>query len=170
MADKIRWIAQKNLYSCGPVAILNTLKWLGARVSYKKNYGLWKKKCRCNHEGTHQHYFQGCLDTIKNALVTPKNLPTMACIEDSLDRGRLVIMKSSYMMDTRNVEGHFFIVSEMTDDRFFLVNVAGRHTWITKLEFAQRYLQYHRMFCEFCNTSNFCGVSPYAWFIKRHNF
>ena len=168
MANIIRWIAQKNLYSCGPIAILNTLKWLGFPISYKQHYCFWKKKCLCTKEGTHQHYFQKCLDNIKNATITSKNLPTISYIEQSIQNNQLVVMKSSYMLEKRKVEGHFFIISDMTDEQFFCVNVEGKHIWYDKNLFAQYYLQYHRMYCEFCGTSNFCGVSPYAWTVKKH--
>ena len=54
MPTSVRWIAQKNKFSCGPIAILNILKWVGFPVSYKKDYNFWKKKCKCNCFGTHQ--------------------------------------------------------------------------------------------------------------------
>jgi hypothetical protein len=167
MAENIRWIAQKNLYSCGPVAILNTLKWIGFPISYKQNYKFWKKKCRCTEGGTHQHYFQICLNNIKNATIISKNLPTIESIEHALASEQIIIMKSSYVLDKRKIEGHFFIISNMTDEQFFCVNVEGKHMWYNKKLFAQYYLQYHRAYCDFCGTSNFCGVSPYAWFVKK---
>jgi hypothetical protein len=167
MAHKIRWIAQKNLFSCGPVAILNTLKWLEFPISYHQNYEFWKRKCRCNKEGTHQHYFQKCLDNIKNANIIAKSLPTIENIEQALISDQLVIMKSSYILEKRKIEGHFFIISEMNHEEIFCVNVEGKHMWLNKTLFAQYYLQYHKMYCDFCCTSNLCGISPYAWFVRK---
>lgn len=168
MAKKTRWIAQRNLYSCGPIAILNTLKWIGYPVSYKNGYEHWMKKCRCTNDGTHQHRFQNCLNERKNATITSKQLPTINAIEEAISHDAVVIMKSSYLLE-KKIEGHFFIISEMTDNMFFCVNVEGRHMWLHKTLFAQYYLQYHKMFCEECGTSNLCGISPYAWFVKKYH-
>lgn len=165
--NNIRWIAQRNKYSCGPIAILNVMKWAGLQVNYKKDYKFLSQKCRCTKDGTHQYSFQKCLDNIKNTSVLQKNLPTIASIEESIESKSIVVMKSSYLLRPKKVEGHFFIISEMTDDQFFCVNVYGRHEWYNKYIFAQHYLQYHKAYCEVCGTSNLCGVSPYAWFIKK---
>ena len=42
-----RWIAQKNKFSCGPVAVLNVLKWLEIEINYNKDYCKYKRKCKC---------------------------------------------------------------------------------------------------------------------------
>jgi hypothetical protein len=162
-----RWIAQKNKSSCGPVAILNVLKWVDVEINYTRDYQKYKRKCKCTKEGTHQPYFEKSLNSIGSIEVKSKNLPTIREIEDSLSSEQLIVMKSEYYFNLKT-EGHFFIVSEMKEDRFFLVNdTNGLHKWYGKEEFAQQYLQYHKGYCESCGTSKQCGVSPYAWFIKR---
>jgi len=174
---KIRWISQKNNFSCGPIAILNLLKWIGLSISYKRNYEKLFKSCKCTWKGTHQHVFQKCLDKINGVVICPKNLPTIESIEAAIQLGQIVIMKSSYVME-KTVEGHFFIISEMTEDKFFCINIGdqsslplpkGKHMWVHKVLFAQYYLQYHRKFCSTCETSSLCGISPYAWFVKKQN-
>lgn len=170
MPTNVRWIAQKNNFSCGPVAILNILKWAGFPVSYNKDYKFWKTKCKCTEYGTHQPLFQKCLINLKNILSTPKNLPTISSIEDAIKNNQLVVMKSTFMIDSKRDLGHFFVISEMTEHSFFCVNdVEGKHNWYDKEIFAQYYLQYHRSYCDTCCTSSLCGVSPYAWFLKKSN-
>ena len=77
-------------------------------------------------------------------------------------------MKSTFMFDFKKIEGHFFIISEMTEESLFCINdIYGQHTWYDKEVFAQYYLQYHKGYCEACGTSKLCGISPYAWFVKK---
>ena len=170
MPTSIRWIAQKNEFSCGPIAILNILKWIGFQVNYKKDYNFWKKKCKCDYSGTHQSNFQYCLNNLKNITNIPKHRPTISSIEDALNTSQIVIMKSTFMVDSKKDLGHFFIISEMTDDKFFCINdFKSSHKWYDKKVFAQYFLQYHRSYCDTCCTSSLCGVSPYAWFVKKIN-
>lgn len=168
MPTNVRWIAQKNTFSCGPVAILNVLKWAGFPISYKKDYNFWKKKCKCSNYGTHQPKFQDCLQNLKNISAIPKNLPTISFIEDILQSNQIVIMKSTSRITSQRDLGHFFLIVEMTEDSFFIVNdIEGKHQWYDKEIFAAYYLQYHREYCDTCCTSSLCGVSPYAWCIKK---
>ena len=163
-----RWIAQKNKSSCGPIAILNILKWLEIEINYSKDYCKYKRKCKCTKDGTHQPYFEKSLNSIAGIDVKCKNLPTIKEIEDALNSNHIIIMKSTFMVDFKKIEGHFFIISEMTEESLFCINdIYGQHTWYNKDIFAQYYLQYHKGYCEACGTSKLCGISPYAWFVKK---
>ena len=43
----IRYIKQRDKYSCGPVAIMNVLKWAGAEFSYQGKIKLFQQLCFC---------------------------------------------------------------------------------------------------------------------------
>ena len=47
------FIVQKNGFSCGAVAVINALKWSGAKVSYTKFYKKVVKKCKTDKNGTY---------------------------------------------------------------------------------------------------------------------
>jgi len=46
----IRYVKQQNSYSCGPIAVLNSLKWAGAAVTYAYHYSQLVKDCRSRSE------------------------------------------------------------------------------------------------------------------------
>jgi hypothetical protein len=94
-----RWIAQKNKSSCGPIAILNILKWLEIEINYSKDYCKYKRKCKCTKDGTHQPHFEKSLNSIAGIDVKCKNLPTIKEIEDALNSNHIIIMKSTFMFD-----------------------------------------------------------------------
>jgi len=46
MAKETRYIRQRDQFSCGPVAVINTLKFLGCNVTYK-SLPLVQRLCKC---------------------------------------------------------------------------------------------------------------------------
>jgi hypothetical protein len=51
-----RYIHQKTKSDCGPVAVLNILKWLGWSVSYKSHIRLLKEECKYSDGKDGQEY------------------------------------------------------------------------------------------------------------------
>ena len=48
----MRFVRQKNNFSCAPIAILNAAKWAGKKLSYKKDYKRIVDDLKCNKDGT----------------------------------------------------------------------------------------------------------------------
>lgn len=42
-----RYCKQRDQYRCGPIAILNALKWAGKKVTYKKHIERLTRECKC---------------------------------------------------------------------------------------------------------------------------
>ena len=57
----MRYCKQKDLYSCGPVAILNALKWGGAKATYSKHINFLAQECRTSKDGTEDKHFDRAL-------------------------------------------------------------------------------------------------------------
>lgn len=157
-----RWIRQKNGSSCGPVALLNLLKWLGRDVSYDKDFSYWKERCCCDRHGTPLDAFLNALHSIDGIGVQPRIRPSVEVIDSALQRGRIAVMKSAFNFDGE-VEGHFFLVTERTNKSFYCVNVYCGHRWLTKDRFEAWWLQHHPWYCDGC------GVAPYCWLISKKN-
>lgn len=52
MPKLVEYIKQRNKYSCGPVAIMNTLIYLGKDIDYERDYKKYMRLCRCDKEGS----------------------------------------------------------------------------------------------------------------------
>ncbi len=107
-----RYVRQRNDYSCGPVALLNALKWAGRKGAYRKDIELLKAECGTTRKGTpfanmvyaarfHRGYFS----------VTSKRNVTIADINAHLRRGGAVILGSvSTILDPDAY--HYFLITE----------------------------------------------------------
>lgn len=49
---KIRYVRQRNQYSCGPVAVLNAMKWAGMPVTAKDHLKWVSEECKADRTGT----------------------------------------------------------------------------------------------------------------------
>jgi len=64
MAKKIRYIRQRDQFSCGPVAIINTLKFLGCNITYK-DLPLVQNLCKCKSpDGTNPENLEKALSML----------------------------------------------------------------------------------------------------------
>lgn len=172
-----RWIRQRNFYSCGPVALLNLSKWLGEKVTYANDYLYWFDKCSCSVYGSSPTNFVQALYSIENIKITPRSIPTMCIIDESLKKNRAIVMKSASLgvgefWGENRIVGHYYLITERSKDSFFCVNYdehehipsapfKAQHGWIKKSFFKQHFLKYHTNFCDDC------GVAPYAWIIRK---
>jgi len=154
-----RWIRQRNGTTCGPIAIMNLLKWLGRPITYHKDYKYYKKKCRCKEYGTELSDFVSVLYGIEGIKISPRTVPNIGVIDEAISQGRAVVMKSA-LIEGGEILGHYFIVTERTDKSFFCVNVNNKHSWISKPAFRNQYLQHHAHYCYLC------GIAPYCWIIR----
>lgn len=155
-----RWIAQKTLTDCGPVAILNVRKWLGHKVSYRSDLKETRRKCRTGSYGTELNHFVRNLHQIGGIRITPRNYPTTAQMSSHLAEDKIIVMKAAIPCG-ETVEGHYFIVSEQTDKSFFCVNIFNKHSWMSKASFDMWFLQKHTYYCFDC------GVAPYCWILRK---
>jgi hypothetical protein len=155
-----RWIGQRNGSGCGPVAILNLLKWLGEPIAYAENYPYYSKKMKTSRYGTELRDFVRVLYGINGIKISPRNVPDIGVIEEALDNGKAVIMKSAYF-NGKDLEGHYFLVTQKTEKSFFCVNINRKHQWVSKPSFRLKWLQHHQNYC------NTCGIAPYCWIVRK---
>lgn len=154
----IRWIRQRNGSSCGPVCIMNLLKWLGEPVTYR-HYSFFKKKLKCKEYGTPLADFVSVLYNIEDIKISPRTVPNIGIIDEALFQGRAVVMKSAYI-ENNELIGHYFLITDRTDKSFFCVNLNNKHGWVSKPSFRNQCLQYYTNYC------HQCGIAPYCWIIR----
>lgn len=56
---------QRNYFSCGPVALLNALKWRGDKATYDSHYKKLVKECKTTRDGTESAHFEKILGRYK---------------------------------------------------------------------------------------------------------
>lgn len=61
MAISMKFLKQRNGYSCGPLAIMNSLIWAGQKITYRAFYDKVFKKCKTDKDGTHSDDFEKAL-------------------------------------------------------------------------------------------------------------
>jgi predicted double-glycine peptidase len=155
-----RWIRQRNNYSCGPVAIMNLLKWLGESVTYANDYAYWLKQCKTAKYGTSLYNFTRVLYNLDGIKISPRNVPNIGVIDEALLNGRAVVMKSAYISNDV-YEGHYYLITDCTDKSYYCVNLNDKHGWVSKPSFKNQWLQHHTNYCYEC------GIAPYAWIVRK---
>lgn len=155
-----RWIRQRNSYTCGPVAIMNLLKWLGEKVIYAKDFEYWKNKCKTQKYGTSLCDFVKVLYKIEGIKISPRNVPNIGVLDEALLQGRAIVMKSAYIEKGIYI-GHYYLITETTDKSYYCINLNDKHGWVSKISFKNEWLQHHTNYC------HECGIAPYAWIIRK---
>jgi hypothetical protein len=64
-----RYARQRDSYSCAAIALLNSLKWAGYDVSYRRDFGRVCKVCKCSKEGTFSFDFDAAIRHYKKLVV-----------------------------------------------------------------------------------------------------
>lgn len=99
-----RYIKQRNYFECGPVAIINALKWLGfnAQGCHVKHT---RKECGTDKDGTTSEAMRKVIDTHihRNTYV---ECPTLAMLDSALELGRAFILNYGYVRDDGEEEWH----------------------------------------------------------------
>jgi hypothetical protein len=147
-----RYIKQRDHFSCLPVAILNMRKWLGDRVSYRRNYRKARTECGATPGiGSDRSTFA---EVTRFANRTRMFSPTVQKIDEALAAGNAVVLRSSW--GKAFGWSHIFLVTKRTERSFFCVNTFAGHRWFRKTVFEGHYLQKH-------------PDAPVAWVIRRDN-
>lgn len=129
----IRYIKQRDQFSCAPVVILNALKWLGHDVSYARDYVSTRGLA-----GSIKGYgtpARGFLRAARKLPMTRICQPNWSKIKRALKDGHAVIVRSRWPNGS-----HIFLVTRMTDRSVFCVNVYGGHVWRSLRIFRSYYL------------------------------
>lgn len=141
----MRYVRQVDLYSCGPVSILNILKWAGLNASQEAYLPFLQFGCQTidledstwDNNGTSNIDFDRVLRYVGKGTfkVRRKKNPRFKDIQEHLLTGGAVAL--AYHWDEDNQSGeHFMFISEISRGRFICINdhrarqentVAARH-------------------------------------------
>jgi hypothetical protein len=143
----MRFLKQKNIFSCGPIALMNIHKWLGHRCAYKTHYKKICKKVKCTTDsgGCSLDLFADCLYAM--AKVLPRHTAgectayrvkhrqgLIGRISHALENGHVVV--ADYLFDEISPQGdkysHIYIIIDQTEKSFYCLNYHLGHRWVSK--------------------------------------
>jgi len=161
----MRYVKQRDKSSCGPVAIMNVLKWAGYKFSYEKTIGLLRDACGWRPAfGTKQADFdRGLRGTVTRFGINVRRVycPRIGAVEDHLREGGIVIVNYLWRNKKRGEHRHFMILSGVSDSgkMFTLLNDNSKGQAIRR----ERRASVKK------NVFRFQRTDPHfkAWFISR---
>lgn len=142
--SQARYVKQRDKYSCGPVALMNILKWGGSLLSYDDQRDPLTTLCKCtSDDGTKWGKFDQALRKVskrhKGFTVEKVRRPTLTEIEEHLRAGGALVL--NYHWQYRGKEDrHYSIVVGVSDSgrSFRVVNGRKRGRaakWIRREKF-----------------------------------
>ena len=116
----VKYSKQLNETDCGPMAVLNTLKWAGYKVSTKRGYKSIKRSCEWS-PGTGTWVSDVVRTLRKYSKLKTRVLvrPSMKDLDSLLDKGYVFILR--YTHDDGS-GGHFSLCIGKSDKKFFFIN------------------------------------------------
>ena len=148
-----RYMKQRDQYSCGPVAIMNTLKWSGFKFSYEDQIEHFQSLCGCtSSEGTFHAPFDKALRIASKELggfnVKRIYYPKLWQIEKHLEAGGVIVLSYSWEVD-EDYSRHFSLITGISSSRrsFLMVNDFRKGPAlkrITRQKFKSRNLRFQR--------------------------
>lgn len=132
----IRYVRQKDDYSCGPVALINAIKWLGYNYPYKDNIFFIKKLCDCKKEedwsGTHYYDLSKALKKLKIKNKFNENPKISEIIEHIENEGSL-ILRELYKENKEWCGHYFFIYGYDSQEKEFLTVNSRKDETMSKI-------------------------------------
>lgn len=119
----MRFIRQRDQYSCGPIAILNALKWTGISITYRSHFKKIKTLCKTtmNWGTTPENITKVLLDYSEHLNFEIKELVTLKSIDKHLKAGGALILE--YWFNEDGIyDGHYVFIFQRDGHDFITVN------------------------------------------------
>lgn len=155
------YIKQRDNFRCGPVLVLNTLRWAGLDVPYNYVYDL-TEKCECTvPEGTQFTEFNRTLREEAEGIldITMVRRPSITRIEEHLHNGGAVAV--NFKTGSRFRERHYALLTDVSagGKYFGVVNGFSNRPAYTRMS-RERLFRQHLL--------AYCGDSKYkAWLLSK---
>jgi len=114
----VRYTRQRDSFTCGPVAVLNAVRWSGGKARYEDKFDNYVGRCRCVPPwGTKHGAFDRVLRVEGDGLYKVRRVyrPTIAQITSHLLNGGAVILNyrtGKKHKDPRKERRHFYMLTE----------------------------------------------------------
>lgn len=148
MVDTPRYLRQYNNFSCGPIAILNALKWAGRRVTYAYHYEQLAVDCGLKADEDDYGTDNRDLDRVLRMhgkdyyTVRKPKTPTFEEFEQHLKNGGSAILCYLHY-DEEGPEGHYAFFPEYLEESDIFVGINDKmyetYTERTRTELLNRF-------------------------------
>lgn len=138
----IRYCKQLNKSDCGPIAVLNALKWAGEPVSIRKNYKEIRDNCFwIPRIGTESFDLQSFLDRWDSIATSRVWSYTLKALDSSLKQGKTLILLYTFRRKDKD-QGHFIFIHGQDKNGYFIYNDYDNNkehcSYITRKEMKKR--------------------------------
>lgn len=159
-----RYVRQKDKFRCGPVAILNALRWAGLNINYKKSINNLTLMCFCKPgRGTSHNNFDNALRELCENFFKVRRVyhPTLKQIEEHLQNNGAVILNYRICRIKKEEQRHFQLVVGMDKNGkyFHSVNAFSNKPAFFKIS--------REKFKSSCLRSQRVDKSFKAWFLTK---
>lgn len=155
----IRYVIQKDNINCGPLSILNMLKWCGYNATRKYLKDL-KTYCKTTKYGTENKNISQTLKRYKNIKFKKINKVDTKILNHYLNNGYAAIILISKWIDSP--KRHYFVITEKKEKYNYVFYKAinwstdGKIIWLTKEKLIKAFKR-----------SLIMEKDPKIWFVKR---
>lgn len=159
-APRSRFAKQPHDYSCGPTAILNTMKWVGYPATIKYEYTDLVEMCDADPDGTDIPVFDRVLreHVGQNAWIKRRYRPKFSDVERWIKDPTQIVILCYWHTPSEDSDGHYMILTEGVDNgAFFQAVNDGLSVMLRDRERIKRYIR---------NRSRASWKLPVAWFIR----
>lgn len=118
----MRYIKQRDTYSCGSVAVINALKWAGYKITYNSHIKRIKKLTRNNIDGVRNEDMIKALRKYKGIKATFKRSISLKEANKQLEKGNSLIIGFDYRDKYNEWCGHSIFVASKIDKQYKVVN------------------------------------------------
>ena len=123
---------QRKRFDCGPVTIINALKWAGKNITYEKRINYFKRLCKCDDiDGTKHRNFDRALRISGKDMFSIRRVhhPTLKEIVNHLKNKNAIVINYRWRKrkSNRNMRHFILLVGiEPSKDSFDVVNGYGK--------------------------------------------
>lgn len=114
------YLSQRDKFRCGPVAIINALRWAGEDCDYKGNIQRFSQQCQCEAgSGTRHRTFERTLRKVGKRIFEVELVrePSYASMERSLKAGKALIWNFQHERGR-----HYALIVAATDKTIVIAN------------------------------------------------
>lgn len=152
----MRYCRQRDTYSCGPIAVLNSMKWAGLPVSYKRLKYMQKTRGFCKQTGVGT---RGLYRLLRRSLKETCHIvfsahPKLSHIIKHLQQGGAVLL----LFHVVNDEGHYSLLTDATP--------SGKTFTIINFDSSRTIMRIRKNILQSClrRKKEWC---PRAWFLRK---
>ena len=138
-----RWLGQRDGFRCGPIALVNVMKWAnikqfeGHDVNEKLARGYLSVRCRTDRDGTWNKYIRSILKKLPGIRIAAEiKQPSLRVIKQCIDMGGIAMISGLwYCHQEKEYVWHYSIVADYIGkgQYYILINgIKGQTQAITK--------------------------------------